>query len=81
MFIICYHLIFLFLFFARQILHWPLGITIACHCDLISIPAFFGSGNVAQASFPNKNIKKEDGLRMNPKYLCKNMRIMAIIAC
>ncbi len=30
----------------------------ACHCDLISIPAFFGSGNVAPASFPNKNMNK-----------------------
>jgi hypothetical protein len=26
--------------------------------QLISIPAFFGSGNVALASFPNKNINK-----------------------
>jgi hypothetical protein len=35
-----------------------LGITIACHCDLLSIPASFGSGNVASASFPNNNMKK-----------------------
>jgi hypothetical protein len=45
-------------FFAHQILHWPLGIKIACHCNSISIPAFFGSGNVAPAIFPNKNINK-----------------------
>jgi hypothetical protein len=49
---------FSFLFFTRQILHWPLGITIVCHCNLISIPAFFGSGNNALASFPNNNVNK-----------------------
>jgi hypothetical protein len=35
-----------------------LGITIACHCDLFSIPAFFGSGYVAPASFLNNNMNK-----------------------
>jgi hypothetical protein len=45
-------------FFAHQKLYWQLGVIIACHCDLISIPAFFGSGNVAPASFPKNNIKK-----------------------
>jgi hypothetical protein len=35
-----------------------LGITIACHCDLFSIPASFGSGNVAPASFLNNNMNK-----------------------
>jgi hypothetical protein len=48
---------------------------------LLSIPASFGSGNVAPASFPNNKINKEDGLRANTKYFCKNMRSMAIIAC
>jgi hypothetical protein len=33
-----------------------LGITIACHCDWFSKPAFFGSGYVAPASFQNNNM-------------------------
>jgi hypothetical protein len=46
-------------FFVCQTFHWPLGITIACHCDLFFfMPASFGSGNVAPASFPIKNINK-----------------------
>jgi hypothetical protein len=45
-------------FFVCQTFHLPLGITIACHCDLFFMPAFFGSGNVAQASFPINNINK-----------------------
>jgi hypothetical protein len=45
-------------FFACRTFHWPLGITIACHCNLFSIPASFGSGNVALASLPNNNINK-----------------------
>jgi hypothetical protein len=49
---------FYFSFFARQLLHWPLGITMACHCNLISIPASFGSGNVALASFLNNDMNK-----------------------
>ncbi len=35
-----------------------MGITIACHCDLFSIPAFFGSRYVAPASFQNNNMNK-----------------------
>jgi hypothetical protein len=35
-----------------------LGITIACHCDLFSIPAFFGSGYVAPTNFQNNNMNK-----------------------
>jgi hypothetical protein len=35
-----------------------MGITIACHCNLFSIPAFFGSGYVAPASFQNNNMNK-----------------------
>jgi hypothetical protein len=46
------------LFFACQTFHWPLGITIACHCDLFSIPGSFGSGNDALASLPKNNINK-----------------------
>jgi hypothetical protein len=45
-------------FFVHQIFHWPLGITFPCDCDLISIPAFFGTGNIATAIFPNNNINK-----------------------
>jgi hypothetical protein len=41
----------------------------------------FGSGNVASASFPINNIKKEDGCRTNTRYSCKNMKSMVIIAC
>jgi hypothetical protein len=41
-----------------QTFHWPLGITIACYCDLFSEPASFGSGNVAPAGFPNNYINK-----------------------
>jgi hypothetical protein len=38
---------------------WPLGIKIACHCNLFFIPASFGTGNnVAPASFPNNNMNK-----------------------
>jgi hypothetical protein len=66
-------------FFACQTFHWPLGITIACHCnDLFSIPASFRSGNDAMASLPNNNINK--GRWTHTRYLCKNMRSMAIIA-
>jgi hypothetical protein len=46
------------LFFACQTLHWLLGITIACHCNLFSIPASFDSENNAPASLPN-NIKNK----------------------
>jgi hypothetical protein len=35
-----------------------LGITIACHYDLVFMPASFGSGNIAPASFPINNINK-----------------------
>ncbi len=49
-------------------------------CNLISIPASFGSGNNAPASFPN-NKKKEHGLRTSTRYFCKNLRSMKIIAC
>ncbi len=35
-----------------------MGITIAYHCDLIFMPASFGSGNVAPASFPINDINK-----------------------
>jgi hypothetical protein len=44
------------------------------------MPASFDSGNVAPASFPIIKIK-EDGQKSNTRYLCKNMRSMAIIAC
>jgi hypothetical protein len=50
--------VFYYSFFACQTFHWLLNITIACHCDLFSIPASFGSGNDAPASFPNNNINK-----------------------
>ena len=50
--------VFYYLFFACQIFHWPLGITITCHCDLFSIHASFGSGNVAPVSFLNNNMNK-----------------------
>jgi hypothetical protein len=49
---------FYFSFFACETFHWLLGITIACHCDLFSIPASFGSRNIAPASFPNNNMNK-----------------------
>jgi hypothetical protein len=45
-----------YLFFVCQTFHWPLGINIACHCDLFFKPASFGSGNNVPASFPNNNI-------------------------
>jgi hypothetical protein len=45
-------------FLTCQIFHWPPGITIACHCDLFSKPASYGSENVAPASLPNNNINK-----------------------
>jgi hypothetical protein len=45
-------------FFACQTFHWLLGITIACHCNLFSIPASFGLGNVSPASFPNNTMNK-----------------------
>ncbi len=45
-------------FFVCQTFHWILGITIACHCDLFFMPASFGSGNVASASFPINSINK-----------------------
>jgi hypothetical protein len=35
-----------------------LGITIACHCDLFSIHASFGSGHVAPVSLLNNNMNK-----------------------
>ncbi len=38
--------------------HWPLGIPIACHCDLFFMPASFGSGNDAPASFPINSINE-----------------------
>jgi hypothetical protein len=41
----------------------------------------FESVNNEQANLPNNNIIKEDGRRRNTRYLCKNMRSMAIIAC
>jgi hypothetical protein len=50
--------VFYYSFLACQKLYWPLGITIACHCDLFSRHASFGSRNVAPASFPNKNMNK-----------------------
>ncbi len=58
MFIVCYHLFYYHSFFACQTFHWPLGITITCHCDLFSIHASFGSGNVAPVSFLNNNMNK-----------------------
>jgi hypothetical protein len=58
MLIVCYYLLFYNSFFTCQTFHWPLGITIACHCDLFSKPASYGSGNVAPASLPNNNINK-----------------------
>jgi hypothetical protein len=45
-------------FFVYQIFHWPLGITIACHCNLFFMPASFGLGNVVLASFLINNINK-----------------------
>jgi hypothetical protein len=68
-------------FFARQILQWPLGITIACHCDLISIPASFGSGNVAWASFTNNYIHKGRWTQDKHKIFLQEYESMAIIAC
>jgi hypothetical protein len=41
----------------------------------------FESGNSEQANLPNNNINKEDGRRRNTRYLCRNMKSMAIIAC
>jgi hypothetical protein len=35
-----------------------IGHKIACHCNLFSIPAFFGSGYVASANFQNNNMSK-----------------------
>ncbi len=81
MFIVLLSSVLYYSFFACRTFHWPLGITITCHCNLISIPASFGSGNVAPASFSNNKIKKEDGLKTNTRYFCKNMRSVAIIAC
>jgi hypothetical protein len=50
--------VFYYSFFACQTIHWPLGITIACHCDLFFIPASFDSRNDAPASLPNNNKNK-----------------------
>ncbi len=45
-------------FFVCQTFHWPLGITIACLCNLFFMPGSFGSGNDAPASLLNNNINK-----------------------
>ncbi len=45
-------------FFACQTFHWPLGITIACHCGLFFMPVTFELGNDAPASLPNNDINK-----------------------
>jgi hypothetical protein len=58
MLIVCYYLFIYNSFFTCQTFHWPLGITIAHHCDLFSKPASIGSGNVAPASLSNNNINK-----------------------
>jgi hypothetical protein len=50
--------VFNYSFFACQTFHWPLGITIACHCDLFFMPASFASGNVAPTSFLINKINK-----------------------
>ncbi len=55
---LCVITCFYYLFFACQTFHWPLGITITCHCDLFSIHASFGSGNVAPVSFLNNNMNE-----------------------
>jgi hypothetical protein len=41
----------------------------------------FESGDNVQANLLNNNINIEDGRRRNTRYLCRNMRSMAIIAC
>jgi hypothetical protein len=38
--------------------HWPLCITIACHCDLFFVTSSFESGNNVPAHLPHKNIYK-----------------------
>jgi hypothetical protein len=58
MFIVCNHFVYITLFFVCQTFHWPLGITIACHCNLLSTPASFGTGDGAPASFPSNIINK-----------------------
>jgi hypothetical protein len=45
------------------------------------MPASFDSGNVALANFPINNINKGRWMKRDTRYLCKNMRSMAIIAC
>jgi hypothetical protein len=46
-------------FFVCQSFRWPLGILVACYCDLFFIPASFETGDVATASVLNKNMNKE----------------------
>jgi hypothetical protein len=41
----------------------------------------FESGNNEQANLPNNNINKGRWTEEETRYLCKNMRSMAIIAC
>ncbi len=50
--------VFNYFFFVWRTFHWPLGKTIACHCDLFSILASFVIGDVATGSFPNDDINK-----------------------
>ncbi len=57
MFIVCYHLFLIthFLPVKYSIGHWAYQLLVIVICF---IPASFGSGNVALASFPNNNINK-----------------------
>ncbi len=47
-----------YLFLVCSTFHWPLCITIACHCDLFSMTTSFESGNNVPAYLPHNNIKK-----------------------
>ena len=80
MFIVCIHLL-PFSFFTRQILHWPLGIqslVIAiCFLYLLSLD----QDMLHRLIFKTTIWIREDRLRANIWYLCKNKRSMAIITC
>jgi hypothetical protein len=74
--------VFDYSFFACRTFHRPLDIAIACHCNSISIPASFGSGNVALASFSNNKINEGRWTQDKHKiFLQEYERSMAIIAC
>jgi hypothetical protein len=58
MFIVCLLHVLNYSFFVCSTFHWLLCITIACHCDLFSMPASFDPGNNILVNFPNNNISK-----------------------